>query len=133
MMAEMLTLKVPDTMYRRLADTAQATQRPLEDIVLRVLEVGSPPLWSDAPAEFQADLAALDKLEDAALWQWVHGRMAASQTQRFEELLERAGELTPEQQQELLRLQDEADRFMLCKAQAAAILRWRGHSVLLPQ
>jgi hypothetical protein len=132
-MSETLTLQVPETIYRRLADTAQAMQRPLEEIVLRVLEVGSPPLWSDAPAEFQADLAALDKLEDAALWQWVHGRMAVSTVQRFEELLEGAGELTSEQQQELLSLQDEADRFMLCKAQAAAILRWRGHQVLLPQ
>ena len=61
-MAETLTLKVPETIYRRLADTAQAMQRPLEEIILRVLEVGSPPLWSDAPAEYQADLAALDKL-----------------------------------------------------------------------
>ena len=56
-----------------------------------------------------------------------------TQTERFEGLLEGSSALTAEQQQELLMLQDEADRFMLCKAQAAAILRWRGYSVLLPQ
>jgi len=32
------------------------------------VQIGSPPRWDDAPAEFQADLAALDRLDDKALW-----------------------------------------------------------------
>jgi hypothetical protein len=38
--------------------------------------------------------------------------------------------LVPAERTELTELRIEADRFMLRKAQAAAILRWRGH--LLP-
>jgi len=68
LMAETLTLEIPDAIYRRLVDTARATNRPLEEIVLRVFEVGSPPSWTDAPEPFQADLAALDQLDNESLW-----------------------------------------------------------------
>jgi len=132
-MPETLTLQLPDPLYRRLVDTAQAMHRPLEDIILRVLEIGSPPQWSDVPAEYQADLAQLDKLEDEALWHWVHQPITTANIQRMETLLERSTPLTPQEQQELLTLQTECDRAMLCKAQAAAILRWRGHGLGIPQ
>lgn len=131
-MAETLTLQIPDPIYQRLADTARATQRPLEEIVLRVLEIGSPPQWSDVPAEYQSDLAALDRMEDNALWEIVHRQVSAEVTQRFNEILESSAPLTADRNQELLALQAQCDRLMLCKAQAAAILRWRGHSIVLP-
>ena len=31
---------------------------------MRAVQVGSPPSWEEAPAEFQSDLAALDRLDD---------------------------------------------------------------------
>ncbi len=64
-----ITLEIPEILYQRLVNTAHATQRPLEEIMLRALQVGSPPTWDNVPDEFQADLAALDKLNDEALWQ----------------------------------------------------------------
>ena len=45
-----VTLNLPEMMYRRLLQTAQATQRSLDEVVLHALEVGSPPAWNDAPA-----------------------------------------------------------------------------------
>ncbi len=87
-MTQTLTLQVPDTVYRRLVDTARATKRPLEDIMLRVLEVGSPPIWTDVPEEFQADLAALDKMEDEALWTITYSQMSEELAERATELLE---------------------------------------------
>jgi hypothetical protein len=82
------------------------------------------------PAAFQADLAALDRLDDAALWRIARSR-AATDMKRFQELLDKysAGQLSPTEQNELETLQHEADRFMLRKAHAAALLRWRGHSI----
>lgn len=70
-MSKTITLQVPETIYQRLVNTARATNRPLEDIVLRVLEVSSPPNWTDVPEAFQKDLAALDSLDNDALWQFV--------------------------------------------------------------
>ena len=63
-----VTLRLPEHVYLRLQLIAQATQQSFDDVVLRAIQVGALPSWEDAPAEFQADLAALDRLDDAALW-----------------------------------------------------------------
>jgi predicted transcriptional regulator len=67
-MSEAITLQIPDPLYQRLANIAQATHRPIEEVVLHSLKVGSPTTWDNVPEEFQTDLAALDRLEDEALW-----------------------------------------------------------------
>lgn len=129
--ANSISLQLPDRLYQRLVNTAQATQQPLEAIILRALEVGSPPDWDDVPEPFQADLAALDRLDDAALWTIALGRQSETQFTRYDELLDRNREarLTDAEQVELAHLRTQADRFMLRKAQARALLRWRGHHV----
>jgi hypothetical protein len=134
MLAETVTLKIPEILYRRLQSTAQSTQRSLDDVILHALQVGSPPVWDDVPAEFQADLAAMDRLDDAALWQIARSRKTEAEMKRYDELLaqNQDGQLTPAEKQELQQLRQEADRFMLRKAHAAALLRWRGHTVPAP-
>jgi hypothetical protein len=51
---------------------------------------------------------------------------------RYEALLQQNQDqtLSATDRAELTALRMEGDRFMLCKAQAAAILSWRGHSVV---
>ena len=44
MQTETITLKVPEVIYQRLANTARGMQRPLEEIVIHALKVGIPPL-----------------------------------------------------------------------------------------
>jgi hypothetical protein len=128
---ESITLQLPDRLYQRLINTAQATDLPLEAVIVHALEVGAPPDWDDAPAEYQVDLAALDRLDDAALWQIARSYKTMDAMTRYDELLERNQEatLTDAERLELMTLRQEAERFMLCKAQAAVILRWRGHQV----
>jgi len=130
-MAATVTLQIPDLIYQRLVNTAHATGRSLEEVMLHALKVGSPPDWQSVPDEFQADLAALDRLEDEALWQLVTGRKTAAAMERYNELLERnqTHSLSEAEQLELMELRSQADRFMLRKAQAAALLHWRGHHV----
>ncbi len=134
MLAETVTLQIPETLYQRLANTARATRRSLEEVMLHALRVGSPPMWEDAPAEFQADLAAMDKLDDEALWVIARGRKIPAEMKRYDALLEhnQSGALTAAERLELAALRTEADRFMLCKAHAAVLLRWRGHEVPAP-
>ena len=126
-----VTLNIPDSIYQRLLQTAQATQQSLDAVLLRVLQVGSPPNWQDVPEEFQADLAALDRLDDPTLWQVARGQLSEADLERYDELLERqaSGELSEVEQQELVQQRQATERFMLCKAQAVSILRWRGHSI----
>jgi hypothetical protein len=129
-MVATVTLKIPDEVYQRLALNAQATERSIEDILAHVLKVGSPPEWSDVPVEFQVDLQGLDALDDRALQQFASAQKAESELEleRYDELLElnANGNLSPAEQAELQVLRKAAECFMLRKAQAAVLLRWRG-------
>jgi hypothetical protein len=128
-----LTLSLPEALFHRLERTAQATRQPLQDVALHALHLGSPPAWDDAPPELQLELAALDRLDDEALWKIAKSRLDADYARRDELLARNAeGLLSPEERVELERLRDEEDRFMLRKAHAAALLRWRGHVVPAP-
>jgi len=130
-MTATVTLQLPDPIYQRLVNTAIATGRSLEAVMLHALKVGSPPDWENAPDEFQADLAALDRLEDEALWKVATGHKTEEEMARYFELLERNKEhtLTSAEQVKLVELRTQADLFMLRKAHAAALLHWRGHRV----
>jgi len=130
-MTATITLQLSDPIYQRLINTAIATGRSLEEVMLHALKVGSPPDWENVPDEFKVDLAALDRLEDEALWKVATSRKTEEEMARHDELLERNKEhsLTPTEQLELVELRWQADLFMLQKAHAAALLHWRGHRV----
>jgi hypothetical protein len=129
-----ITLDLPEVLYQRLKGTALATKQSLEEVMLHALSLGSPPAWDDAPPEFQLDLACLDKMDDEALWQIAKSRKTQAELIRYDELLDRnaRGGLTPAEHVEIERLRHEHDLFMLRKAHAAALLRWRGHPVASP-
>ena len=126
-----VTLRLPEGLYIRLQQAAQATHHSLDDVLLRAVQVGSPPRWDDAPAEFQSDLATLDRLDDEGLWSIARSRKTERDMQRYQELLDKNANdvLSVDERDELVRLRVEFDRFMLRKAHAAALLRWRGHRV----
>lgn len=126
-----VTMQLPENLYLRLQQTAQATRQSLEATMLRALQVGSPPAWETAPAEFQADLAALDRLDDAALWRIARTRATPAPMDRYQALLDKNANqtLSTEEQQELTQLRTDLDRQMLLKVHAAALLQWRGHQI----
>ena len=130
MTVQEVRLPLPENLYLRFQQLAQATEQSLTDVLLHAVKVGSPPDWSAAPAEYQADLAAMDRLPDDALWQIARGQHATDLA-RHQELLDRnaEGRLSASEQAELTGLRTSADRFMLRKAHAAALLRWRGHTL----
>jgi hypothetical protein len=126
-----VVLPLPEELYLRLEQTARATRQSLTDLLLHAVRTGSPPDWSQAPAEFQADLAALDRLDDAALWRVARSQRREADMARLTELLDKNADdaLSAAETLELAAQVTEADRFMLCKAHAAALLQWRGHTV----
>ena len=129
-----VTLALPDALYQRLKGAALATKQPLEEVMLRALSLGSPPSWDDVPPEFQLDLAGLENMDDDALWVIARSRRGPAEFVRYDELLEKNAEarLNAAERDELDRLREDADRFMLRKAHAAALLRWRGHRAVSP-
>jgi predicted transcriptional regulator len=133
-MSTAITLDLPDAIYQRLASAAKATQRPLAEVLLRALRMGSPPCWDDVPEEKHAELAVLDRLDDDALYTVARERWSQADADRYDGLLGalEAGSLTDEQREELSRLRDAHDRLALRKGHAAALLRWRGRLVPAP-
>lgn len=126
-----VVLPLPEDLYIRLEQTALATKQSLIEMLVCAVRVGSPPDWSQAPAEFQADLAALDRLNDDALWNVARNQRGESDMARLQELLAMNADesLTIGERLELEEQVAEADRFMLRKAHAATLLQWRGHVV----
>lgn len=129
-----ITLRLPEHLYRRLINTARATRQPVDAIIVRALEIGSPPEWDDVPPEFQADLAAMDRLDNGALSVIARSRMSTAEEKRYDELLNlnQEGGLTDAERLDLDRLRSAADSLMLRKAHAASLLRWRGAPVPMP-
>ena len=131
MTATSVTLQLPEHLFMRLQHAAQGMRQPLDEVLVRAVEVGSPPMWDDVPAAFQADLAALDRLDDESLWRVAGSTQTGLDWKHYQTLLDKNadGSLTADERIELADLRTEADRFMLRKAHAAALLRWRGHQI----
>ncbi len=131
MQTETVTLNIPEAIYQRLANTARGMQRSLEEIVIHALKVGIPPGYEDIPEEFKAYIAGLDRLDDDSLFRIARSQKTEAEMKKYNSLLEAnsSRELTDREQVELGKMRREADLFMLKKAQAAALLHWRGYKV----
>jgi hypothetical protein len=128
MVTHELVVQIPDQIYRRLEHMAQEIDQPVETIVLTSITGNLPPSLDDVPADLCEDLRALQMLDDGALWAVARSRLSPAKQARLETLLARnsAGALTEAEREELTRLGEETDRLNLRKAQAYALLRWRG-------
>lgn len=123
-----VTIDLPDPIYRQLQQTARKTKRRLEDVLLQTIAGNLPPGTENAPADMQADLQALQWIDDNALWAVARSKISPEQQARQEYLLaqNQRGDISPEERAELDRLGDLVDRLTLKKAYAYALLRWRG-------
>lgn len=128
--AQDVTIHLPESLYLRFRQAAEAMQHPLEEVLLHA-QVGSPPSWEDAPAEFQSDLAAMDRLPDEMLWRIARSHQLDEDLTRYQELLDKNadGIISDVERVDLLGLRKAADRFMIRKAYAIDLLRWRGHVI----
>ena len=123
-------LTVPDRVFLPIQRVAEATDQPIEALLLAALEASLPPL-EGLPPELMDDLTELERLDDQALWR-VMAETVPLQTQRqIEELLRRnsAGSILETEREQLSLLQRQADLVMLRKARAANLLRFRGKRV----
>jgi hypothetical protein len=129
--AMQLTINLPEPTFQRLSDLAQLTNQPVSELILQSITGNLPPAIETAPIEIQAELLTMQTLSIGALRKIAQSEIPTAQQQRHVELLEQNQErsLTIEEQQELQELSLAADRTMLKKAHACAILRWRGKPI----
>ena len=134
MTVQSITVELPENLYLRLQNAARGMKQPVGEVLRRVVEVGIPPSWEEAPAAFQSDLAALHHLDDNSLWRIARGVQTDLDWEHYQNLLDKnaEGDMNASERSELDDLRSEADRFALRKAHAAALLRWRGRPAPLP-
>jgi hypothetical protein len=132
-MAQMIL--VPDELYERLQREAAAARVPIEDVAAKALATGLPPGLDDIPVRHRDALRRLETLPSGDLWDVLRERFPDESTARQADLLDRNSRevLSPKERTELRRLGNAANRLMLRRAHAAALLRWRGHTVPFPR
>ena len=129
-MSQTITLTVPDRVFQPIQRVAEATDQPIEALLLTALEASLPPL-EGLPPELMDDLIELERLDDQALWRLIAETVPLQTQRQIEELLRRnsAGSILETEREQLSLLQRQADLVMLRKARATNLLRFRGKRV----
>lgn len=128
MSAQPLTINLPEATIRTLRRAAELTFRSMDDVVLNALNVifTAPP---NLPPELGSEFAAMHSLSDEALQTASTSALSPAQQGRLNQLSHAGGErnLTPAEHAELASLLNLYDQSVLRRAQALAILAFRGH------
>jgi hypothetical protein len=125
-----VTLEMPEDLYERVRRAAKGMNQPLEKALVNIVRAATPSL-EEVPAEYRADLEALEELGDDELWMILRSGPAPAKQRRLERLLDKnqRGALTDREQRALGELRGEGDRRMLQRSYAALLLKYRGHQV----
>jgi len=119
-----VTLHLPDELYESVQEVAEASERPLEDVLLESIGV----LFRRPSSDLNAMLAELANYSDSQLWAVVYRRLPWPQSLRLRELNAK-GQLDDAERHELEQLIDLVDRYMLLRSEALLLLKQRGQDV----
>ena len=130
-MTHTVTVDLPEEIYRRLEESAQATDRPMAEVVVQSVKAGRPPSVSDLPPEVREECVQLQRLSDKQLRRLAESTIRPGRQRLYTQLLRKnqAGTITGREQQQLTRLGSDARRTTLLKAYAYALLKWRGSRI----
>jgi hypothetical protein len=131
MTTQRVTIELPESIFHRFVQIAEATQQPLEDLIAQSVVSNLPPYAENAPSELRAELMEMQTLSVDELLVIAQAQSDPIQHERHVQLLEnnQVEGLLPKDQKELTSLRQTADRLMIRKAYAWSILRWRGHRI----
>lgn len=133
MSLQTINLPLPSQVYKRAQQRAAKRQRSIEDelaeVVTQALAVDDE--FVGLPLDLAEEVKQLVFLDEQHLWVVAKRAIPQDQSERMERLiykLHRKG-LTQNEQQEMQRLQQLAHRVMLLRAEAAVLLKQRGHDI----
>ena len=129
MATQVVTLRLPESIYQSARRTARAVKRPVKEVLLKVLTSSLPSL-DGLPSGIVRELTALEELADKQLSAVARSTLPALQRQQLNRLLEKnqAGTLDDRERQALEELISKSERLMLRKARACVLLKWRGYA-----
>jgi hypothetical protein len=120
MTTQRITIELPESIFHRFAQMAEATQQPLEDLIAQSVVNNLPPSAENAPLEMRAELAEMQTLSVNELLAIAQTHANVNQYDNHVQLLEKnqTESLSAEDRRELTDLRQTADRLMLRKAYA---------------
>ncbi len=128
--APMVSVQVPEPIYRRLRRVAELTYRSVEDVLTTTVDAALPAA-PDLPSDLADDLAAMVMFSDDVLWTATESSLSAAEQRRLRQLTHAGGRrsLSVAESAEMQRLLDMYDRSVLRRAKALAILAQRGYEL----
>lgn len=131
MTTQRITIELSESIFHRFVQIAEATHQPLEDLIAQSVVSNLPPSAENAPLALRAELMEMQSLSVDELLAIAQTQANAIQYENHVQLLEKnqTEDLSAEDRKELTNLRQTADRLMLRKAYAWAILRWKGHRI----
>jgi hypothetical protein len=126
-----LHIQLPEAIYQRLQRVAELTNQPLQTIVIQTISGNLPPSLDDLRPEWREAVTDLPALSDETLWAIAREPAPSRQWRRHQRLLHKAqeGALTEAETAELAALRADADRSVIRRSYALALLKWRGHTL----
>ncbi len=123
-------LTVPEEVYARARQIAEETSQLVDEVMIEYLRTLSTPLPTLLPEE-EAELDALKKLSNDALWTIAREQMPDDLQIRMQDLMDKNsfGAITSDEYIELEGLVERGQRLMVRKSEAAALLTQRGYKV----
>ena len=125
-----VTLHLPETLYKRFRQRADWSHRSLETELLEAV-ASAAPVEGELSRELLTAIEALETLGDEDLWRLAGEAMSDEASQELEalHLKQRDEGLSPEEDAARAKLLLEYERAMLIRAQAAKLLKDRGHDI----
>lgn len=121
-------ITLPETLYERVRMSAEASARPVEDVLSQFIATSYPLLEDDLPPEMRSEFAGWLLLSDANLWEIVKSRFEEAKQIALETLIElqKQRPLVDAEHCQLDQLLRESQELMLRKAEAQRLLAQRG-------
>ncbi len=134
MTTQMVTLDLPEPIYLRLRERAAQMRRTIEEEARETL-VSAVSEQDALPDDLEAAIAPMTLLTDAELWQAGRVQLPDDVVAQIEALhFKRQNQgLTDDEAATAAALVRQYERAMLIRAQAAALLKQRGHDMALAQ
>lgn len=128
--APMVSIQVPEPIYRRLRRAAELTYRSVEDVLTTTVDAALSPS-PDLPEDLANDLAAMMMFSDAALWAASESSLSAAEQRRLRQLTHAGGRRAQSvaEKAEMQRLLDNYDHSVLKRAKALSVLAQRGYEL----
>jgi hypothetical protein len=131
MTTQQVTIELPELILQRFTQLAEATHQSVEFLISQSVLSNLPPSTEIAPPELQPEFLRMQTLSVESLRPIAQAQVEDFQFERHTELLQKneAGNLSPEEREELTNLRVTAEQLMLRKAHAWSLLRWRGQRI----